>query len=65
MGKLVIKNIGGFLMISLKLEADEVNIILESLKHYLDTYKDGGIDAKSPEAEMVQGIMAKIQSEVG
>lgn len=52
-------------MSSIDLKAEEVTIILKSLKHCLDTCKEGGTEAKCPECEKVQGVMAKLQASVG
>lgn len=44
--------------------AEEINALLLSAQHCLNTYKEGGIDQRWPDNEKLHEIMAKLQSGV-
>jgi hypothetical protein len=49
---------------NIDLTAEEINILLTSAKHCLNTCKEGEAGQQCPDCEKLQSIMAKLQAGV-
>ncbi|MDA8228332.1 MAG: hypothetical protein M0T74_11665 [Desulfitobacterium hafniense] len=51
-------------MITVHLTAEEVNVVLQSIKNCLNKCKEGGPESDCPDCKKLQEVMVKIQTEV-
>lgn len=49
---------------NIELSAEEVNVLLLSAQHCLNSHQDEGTDARWPDNEQLRTVMAKLQSGV-
>lgn len=54
--------IGGFIMGSINLTAEEVKVILQSIDNCLKTCKEGGVGTGCPDCTKLQGVKDKLQA---
>jgi len=52
-------------MVNVSLTADEVNVILQSIKNCLNSCKEGGPTTGCPDCQKLEAVMVKLQAEVG
>ena len=51
-------------MINLELSTEEIQVILKSIKHCLNSCHEGGTESGCPDCQKLKEIMLKIQAEV-
>ena len=51
-------------MIKVELTAEELNLVLQSIKHCLKACKEGGPESGCPDCQKLQGVLTKLQVEV-